>query len=662
MHSSRSSLPDRSAARQTSRPAAKLAYLVLTVRHPFRAARSKSSLISRFRTLENRACFRGVRHPDAANVQSALAARANSPALYLLSVPLAHSRLAARDNRKAMRQFPVLLLSLLILPALLPAEGRWLKFNSGPYQVFTDAGARAGRETLVRFEEFRHALGEVVGEQDLQTQQPIRIFVFKNAHGWSAPGPIAQGRDSYNIVLEEKDDISPVLYTELTRLFLNANTNRMPPAFEHGLIEFFSTFQSQGVKITVGTPPAGGQPDLDWARIHLLVTDPKYYGRVKILLYNLRRGVDEDTAYRNAFGKSAAEVEAQAKQHLAAGNFQQGSISGRPLSPTDKDFPERQVSDTDARLARADMLAGAQSAAEYQALLRDHEKIPEAEEGLGLLALRDHQPEDAHRHFAAAMAAGSPSARCYIEYARLEPDREKARQALLKAAGINPKLDEPFAMLAERDTDPRMRTAHWKAAAERNPRNAAYWKALAECYLADHNYNEAAKAWTSGEQAATDPAERERMRQGRATIDQQRLDYEADEKRRETEEQARETEKLKQEALAHLHQVESKYNDGAAQPSSAPVPWWDGPKPSGKVRGTLQQVDCLGSQMRLLVESESHKTVRLLVTDPSKIAVSGGQQTFTCGKQGARAVTIEYFPKVNSRLSTAGEVATVEFQ
>jgi hypothetical protein len=549
----------------------------------------------------------------------------------------------------------------LALPGHLAAEGRWIKFTSGPYQVFSDAGARAGRETVVRFEEFRHAVGQIVGEQDLQTPLPIRVFVFKNARGWSAPAPIAEGRDCYAIVVDEKAALTPAVYTALIRLFLNANTNRMPAAFEHGLLEFFSTFHSEGVHISVGVPPAGG-PDLDWARIHFLVTDPQYYGRIKILLYNLRRGIDPDPAFRNAFGKSAAEIEALAKQHLAAGNFQAGTIPGRPLAPNDQDFPERPVSDSDARLARADILAGAQSAAEYESLIRDHEHVPEAEEGLGLLALGDHRADDARRHFAAAMEGGSSSARCYIEYARLEPDNAKATPALLKAAGINSKLDEPFAMLAARDTDPQKRLAHWKAAAERNPRSAAYWKALAECYLADHNYAEAAKAWTQGEQAAVDPAQRERMRAARAAIEQQRLEYEDAERRRQADEDTRETEKLKQEALAHVRQVEAQANQGAAKPEQAPVPWWDGPKPSGTVRGKLLQVDCLGSQARLIVESEGGKTVRLLVADASKVAITGGEQTLGCGRPVARAVVIEYFPKANARLSTAGEVATIAFQ
>ena len=553
-----------------------------------------------------------------------------------------------------MRRLPLLVL----LPCVLAAEDHWIKFAAGPFEVLTDAGQR-GRETMVRFEEFRHALGEVVGETNLQTAQPVRILLFKNARGWITNDSIIQGRDRYAIVLEDKAAVSPGVWSELTRLFLAANTAQMPPAFEHGLVEFFSTFDVKGIQIAVGAPPP--QPDLDWARIHLLVTTPEYFGRIKVLLYNLRKGVDEDPAYRNAYGKSAAEIEALVRRHFEAGNFQPGTISSLPMAA--KDFIERTVSDADARLARADLLAGDQSAAEYAALLRSRVRIAEAEEGLGLLALRDHHPDEARRHFSAAMDASSTSARCYIEYAKLEPDNAKATQALLRAAGINPKLDEPFALLAARDTDPAKRSAHWKAAAERNPRNPTYWKALAESYMADNNYGEAAKAWSAGEQAATDPAERGRMHQARVAIEQQRGDYEAAERQRKAEEDARELAQLKQQALANVHALESKFNDGSAKPAQKPVPWWDGPSPGGKVHGMLNQVECLGAQARMVVESDDHKTVKLLVADAAKVSILGsGGQTLGCGRQTPRPVSIEYFPKPNVRLGTAGEVATIEFQ
>ena len=551
------------------------------------------------------------------------------------------------------------LLSLL-LPFLLAADDHWVKFSSPPFEVFTDAGPRAGRDTMVRFQEFRHALGQLVGEPDLQTPQPVRILVFKNARAWTSPAPLTDGRDRYAIVLQDKSPVAPAVYTDLTRLLLKSNTAQMPPAFEHGLLEFLSTFEVKGIRITVGAPPP--QPDLDWARIHLLVVDPEYFGKLHVLLYNLRKGVDEEPAFRNSIGKSRADIEAQAVRHLAAGDFQTTSLSSLPMA--DSDFPEKPVSDTDIRLARADLLAGSASAADYQALLRAHEKVAESEEGLGLLALRDHRNDEARRNFAAAMEAGSTSARCYIEYARLEPDNEKATQALLRAAGINPKLEEPFVLMARRDTDPRKRLAHWKAATERNPREPSYWQALADCYLADHNYSAAAKAWKEGEQAAIDPAVRQRMHEARMSIEQQRLDYEAAEKKRQAEEDARELERLKAQAQAELHSLEAKYNGGVApQSDSKAVPWWDGPKPSGKLLGNLKQVDCLGSQARLLVEGDDRKVIRLLVPGPGQIVITGGgEHALGCGVHKPQRVAIEYFPKSNSRLATVGEVATIEFQ
>jgi hypothetical protein len=541
-----------------------------------------------------------------------------------------------------------------LLPWLLAADDHWVKFVSGAFEVWTDGATRAAREDLVRFEEFRHALGQVVGEQDLQMPQPVRVLVFKNAKGWTTSVPVEQGRDAYAIVLDEKTIPGPAIFTELTRLFLDANTSRMPAAFEHGLIEFFSTLQVNGIRITAGSPPP--KPDLDWARIHLLVADPEYYGKLRVLLYNLRKGVADDPAYRNAFGKSAAEVEAQTKAHFAAGSFPTTTLSSRPMSPND--FAERQVSDSDARLARADLLAGSQSAAEYEALLGDHAKVAESEEGLGLLALRDQHRDEARRHFEAATTAGSTSARCYIEYAKLEPDNEKAMQALLRAAGINSKLDEPFALMAARDSDPAKRLAHWKAAAERNPRNASYWQALAETYLADNNFADAAKAWDQGAQAATDPAQRARMLEARASIEQQRLEFEDAKRRKE----AAEVEKLKDQARSDLHALEDKYREPGSN-QQKPVPWSDFPRPSGKLIGVLKQVDCLGARERLVVEGDDRKISKLLLTDAGKVGIiGGGDLTLNCGPQKARRVTIEYFPKVDSRLATAGEIATIEFQ
>jgi hypothetical protein len=191
-----------------------------------------------------------------------------------------------------------------------------------------------------------------------------------------------------------------------------------------------------------------------------------------------------------------------------------------------------------------------------------------------------------------------------------------------------------------------------------------YWRALAETYLADHNYGDAAKAWRSGEQAATDPALREQMRQSRMSIEQQRLDYEEAEKRREAAEKAREIERLKTEARAQLHSAETKFSEGSPALTDKAVPWWEGPKPTGKVTGTLKRVDCMAKQQAVLsIEAEDRKLVKLLIAEPAKVAYTGsGEVTLGCGIQKARKITVEYFAKANSKLATAGEVATIDFQ
>src|ERR1035441_827990 len=108
------------------------------------------------------------------------------------------------------------LLLLSVIPGLLAADDHWVKFTRGPLEVMTDAGARSGRETMVRFEQFRAALGQIVGEDDLQAPLPLRIFVFKNASGWTSAAPLTEGRDHFCIVLGEKSAVTPEIYSALT--------------------------------------------------------------------------------------------------------------------------------------------------------------------------------------------------------------------------------------------------------------------------------------------------------------------------------------------------------------------------------------------------------------------------------------------------------------
>jgi hypothetical protein len=220
--------------------------------------------------------------------------------------------------------------------------------------------------------------------------------------------------------------------------------------------------------------------------------------------------------------------------------------------------------------------------------------------------------------------------------------------------------------MALREPDPALRVQLLAAAARREPRNVGYWRALAEAQDAAGQFVDAAKSWASAEVAAGSADERERLRESRLLAEARRRDEAEDARVRKIEETRRELEALKQKSMVGIQAALEKANreNPPMAPSSGKVePWWDGPRPDGKVTGVLRQVDCLGQQARLVIEADGRKVMRLLVRDPSQITVAGGgEKSFGCGVQKpARRVVVEYFAKPDAKLGTAGEVAVIEF-
>jgi hypothetical protein len=469
---------------------------------------------------------------------------------------------------------------------------------------------------LVRLEQFRYALGKILGKAELGVTPPAQVYLFKTAKEaaqYTAGGPIQTGREHVSIVMTT-DGPSEDFQRRLAKLLIESNTDRMPGDLERGLIALFSTLEVTGIRITVGKPVSTAERNTDWARMHLLAVDPQYYGKLPILFYNLQKGAEDDPAYRNAFGKGKAEIEAEVERYRAAGNFATTSLSSRPMS-AEHDFPDKPVESDLMRDKLAGVLHEQEFLAKYRALL-----------------------------------------------AKARSDTAN-KEALEQAIQLEPKQAEPRFLLAQREPDVRKRIELLKAAIALDRRQAAYWQALAESYVAINDYKETAKAWRSAEQASATPAERDKMHRAWLDVERQRLDYEEAEKKRLAEENERDLRKLKDAEIAKLRALEARVNQGAPDLAGAKVePWWNGPSPSGKALGMLKQVDCLGKQARLIIQTSDGKVAKLLVRDPTKIAIVGAnQQALGCGRQKPRKISVEYFPKPDARLATAGDVATIEF-
>jgi hypothetical protein len=553
------------------------------------------------------------------------------------------------------------LCAFLLIPLLAAADDRWIEISSGPFQVLSNAGDRPAREALNQLEQVRYVIGAALSKDDLKSAWPFRVVITKSG----APAVPALVRDTYTAALTANAPVPPPWLRECVRILIDSNSGRMPAGIESGIEVFYSTAQAAGTKVTLGTPPPPAERNLDWARVHLLVIDPNYAGRLRILLYNLQHGADLEPALKNAFTKTPAEIDKQAAANLAAGNFQTVTIGGRPLSPL-RDFKPSPIEGPLASIALADLrlAAGGDARAGYQALLST--APAEAHEGLGLIALRAKHEDEARKELAASVEAGSKSARAWLESARLTSDAIKARASLQKASELNPNWAEPYVVLAALETDPSRKLQWLKTAASLEPRNAANWRAVAEMYQTHNKYPEAAKAWAAAESASVDESERELIRTARQNIEEQRLEYEAAEHKRQEDERERDLRRVKDAALAEVHAAEDRAN--RAQPRANPNAKVEqmeiGDLPSGKVRGQISQIDCIGRMARLVVRTREGKPTRLLVRDPRSVVVlSGGELSLKCGAQNPlRSVSIEYQPKVNAKLGTAGEVVTVTYE
>jgi hypothetical protein len=232
------------------------------------------------------------------------------------------------------------------------------------------------------------------------------------------------------------------------------------------------------------------------------------------------------------------------------------------------------------------------------------------------------------------------------------------------AAKANPKWGEPHERLASIESDQAARLKELKTAATLEPRNPAYWQALAEAQTLANLYSDADRSWASAMKAAPNEAERARIHQVRLDLDERRADYEAAEKRRIAAEQAAELQRIKNSAAAEVHAAEDAANKklGGMRPGEKPVDWWEDPA-GEKLAGTLSRVDCLNSgAMRLTIRMDAGHSIKLLVRDPNHLSVKTDGVKFVCGLQRTpRKIRVVYEAKVDARLDTVGDVAMVDF-
>jgi hypothetical protein len=559
-----------------------------------------------------------------------------------------------------MRSLRSTLCALALLAALQPAsafaETKWIKARLGAFEAISDDGRKPATQALSQFAQFSYALGTVLGQPELRLEPPLRIIVYKNAQELQAQcsPPLRTGRDRLMACTTAEGQLPHSLLRELTRTLLESNFSNMPPGIERAMETFFSTVESNAVHVTWGAAPPPAERTRDWAMLHRIVTQPDYAGKAKIYLHNLSAGMDPNAAARNAFAEDAAKFDADVNQYYAAGVFNTSAAPSRPLNP-ERDINSTVLTSDEGELMRADLLTP-ESAAMYQALLKAGKHTAEANEGLAVLAMRDHDDEKAQRYMEAARREGTKNVVALTEYARLQSSPTEAILILRDALTIDPKYAPAHWVYGEKLNDPPRRMMEWKQAVNLAPRNHEWWARYAQLCVDEKQYAEAGRAWVAAAQAAPDVQLRERYLSARSRIEEQRLDSEEEERRRDAAEKAKEIDRLKAEARKDLADIEARANTRPLSKGdlAKTVPFFDDTAPNS-MTGTLTRVDCKGKQLQLNVKGDDGIVKVLLVPDSSQFLTMGDTGTLPCGVQkNPRRVKVAYKP--------SGEATGMEFE
>jgi tetratricopeptide (TPR) repeat protein len=261
-------------------------------------------------------------------------------------------------------------------------------------------------------------------------------------------------------------------------------------------------------------------------------------------------------------------------------------------------------------------------------------------EGLAHLYWREGDNAQAKENFRRAVNLNPPSWKTYWDYARFAHGDEGTVEALRNALKLNPELGEARLMLGFELYNARQFQQAYDVLAEIKqvtPDRAPHFFLMkAFSALEIGKKPEARGAAESAKKYARTPDE---------TIQANRLIDYLDNKPAATE-------------LAAAPIQQRRQPSGEGEPVTIqPLP--DLPH----IRGTLQEIECLGREARVKVLVDNTR-VSLLIRDPRAVHLRNSDESsvnLTCGPQQGSEVVVGYRERQDVRFKTTGDVVTLEF-
>lgn len=587
-----------------------------------------------------------------------------------------------------------------------PAAGAgppWLKLRSAHFELYTTAGERTGRQAILYFEQVRGFFEKFSGMKPKDDVE-IRIIVFHSEQEFRRyrPNDFASAfyqpaRDRDYIVLRQMESgRDPTVVHEYVHLLVKHAGGELPVWLNEGIADLYSTLAPVGDRIQIGgLIPGRSQTLLDkpwlkletlfavghdsphynekdragifyaqsWALTHMLNLAEEYRGKAQEFLKALGNGDDAAAAFERVYNKSIAQVTTDLGRYVR-GHSVPAAFFRLQLEKTAEKPDVQPASEWESGIVLAGLLeATRKSDQARQAYLDLQERFPtrwEPPAGLAYLNWRRGAAEDPRPHFARAVQLGSTHPQLYLDYALLlaagaRPD-PAAVGLLRQALELKPDFDEAHYQLGYlllRDKSYQEALVHFSRLRQVSPDRASrLFRAAAYAHSQLGQKDAALQAAANARKTARSPEDVQ------AAADLwSRLNA-----------PARVASATITPPLEPLPQSPEEVESAPklrrppdAEPTSLQPPR---PPSTVRVRGTLQQFDCLGkiARLRLLVAGEQ---LALAILDPQAVVIEGAASSrvdFTCGAPKNKLVLeVEYAPGPDPQFGTAGTVRLVHF-
>jgi tetratricopeptide (TPR) repeat protein len=409
-----------------------------------------------------------------------------------------------------------------LLLAALPAQCEWILLRTPQLELLTDAGEKSAARLLNRMATVHRVLG-----QGPSAERPLRVFLFASerefrsyAEGAATGGFFQSGPERDYIVLYNGEGLSRVAAHEYAHRILNRSAPRFPRWLDEGLAEFYSTLNVNGRDTVIGSPieahlgtlsrarwltaqemesPEFVRAHADerelagifyaqsWAVVHLLKLAPKWSGKTPQFLEELAAGRSEDQAFREAYGRTMDDAIRDLHGYLQ--QIRTARSTSQPKVQEDAPVVTK-LDSLEATLQRADLALHVRKLELARKLFassaKAHPESPEAEAGLGTLAMAQDRREDGLAHLHRAIDLRAPGGEAYFELAMLKRDEGESPlevdRLLERAIAADPLYAEAHLVLGQRETDRgdyARAIPHLETAAGILPRQSYIWYALA---------------------------------------------------------------------------------------------------------------------------------------------------------------------------------------